>query len=229
MVYRYLVVSSLYSSTQPHGLDLNRATIIRTGIDTSILYVDKQIYKEASSILYSENIPYISSYPNASQHTFRKDKSKLTTRSLRSGRQCSMTKYSGRIYHHVLARFARIRIGSFFAVSANVFYITRQWNSMSIGLRDMLSELCQLNTDERWSQKRELVIAMTFYQPRKEPIDSALWARRFHNSMVENKTWEPLKEIIKDYVVRFEGTGPTGLIDSLKVIFNEEVGGLKVE
>ena len=54
MVYRYIVVSE--------PLDLNYEPSRRTGIDTAILYVNSQIYKEASNVLYTENRAYIGDY-----------------------------------------------------------------------------------------------------------------------------------------------------------------------
>lgn len=220
LVYRHLVVSP---HEHPSQLSLSQTSDYQTGIDTNILYVNKEIYAEASSILYSENNPIIEAamYP-ASQKVFRKDNVKLTTRSLRSGRQCSMTDFSGRIYPHVLARFARVKIASSFIVNETDSLVKPQWTMSNRFLQSIVSELCDHKYEGRGLQKRELVISMTFSG---KNVLSAVWARRFQK-FIDQNSWKPSEKTL-EYVVRLEGIGSAGLLDSLKEIFEGEMGGLK--
>lgn len=222
MVYRQLVISPQEHAFQ---LSLSRTSDYRTGIDTSILCVNKEIYAEASSILYSENSPIIqpSMFP-APPELFREDNVKLTTRSLRSGPQYSVTDFSGRIYRHVLARFARVKITSWFFVNTSDDFIQSQWIMSNSFLQSVISELCHHKHEWRCPQKRELVISIRFFGKIDNP---ATWARRFQRFKAR-ASWKISEETLEQ-VVRLEVMAPAGLLDSLKEIFKGEMDGLKVE
>lgn len=104
MIYRHLVIpdyGKLLSVTRPSSR--------RSQISTAILYVDRELYQEASAILYGYNILQINTnpYPN---EIIRMDEHVGGTRRLRNGRLSGSTTFTGIIYPHVLRRFRKIQL-----------------------------------------------------------------------------------------------------------------------
>jgi len=95
-------------SVDPHRLHFCLGCLRVTGITTSFLTVNKQIYAEALPFLY--NGPMLVPIRTYGCLPFRKDQDTRGSRSLRSGKQVSMTSFRGLIYPHVLARFRRLKI-----------------------------------------------------------------------------------------------------------------------
>ena len=102
IIYRYLV-------TPDHGepMSVTRPSSRRSQISTAILYVDREIYLEASAILYTYNTLQINFNHPAGQ-ILRKDEQVGGTRRLRNGRLSGSTKFTGIIYPHVLRRFNKV-------------------------------------------------------------------------------------------------------------------------
>ena len=84
----------------------------RFQIPTSILYVNHQIYAESSRVLYRTNVAKIrvSRRSTTVGEVLRADHGSVKMTGLRSGLAFTTSKYSGRIYPHVLLRFEEIKI-----------------------------------------------------------------------------------------------------------------------
>ena len=159
------------------------------------------------------------------------DKSILATRSLRSGRQCRMTKFSGRIYLHVLARFANITTNLHWHTCYDEIYMMRSWKASDATLQAILTGIARHMHDEDWPQKRVLTIYGPFSGNLSNPfvkvdaVGSARWIQKLPEFFAQMKTFETLKDIRKNYAVNFEGDCLNPLIEPLNKIIDGEPCG----
>ena len=164
MIYRWLVIRTIAVKDAAFIIRSSDERL-RRRIDTSVLYLNSQIYKEASCILYAENHLYIRLFEFAGQpvRILRVDKIKLMTRNIRNGRQVNMTKSSGRIYPHVLSRFAKATI----ELQCCPYHITISNWATGVGrLFKILKEMSQPVREASWSTIRELVIDVSLFPSR---------------------------------------------------------------
>ena len=141
MVYAYLLRSK-------NTINLNQSYILFSGlngVEINLFYVNRQMCKEATSLFYAmnsiiinTNISHLYRSTPVLHGIIRQDTASRTPRSLRHGRFITSTRHIGRLYPHVLARLASIRVNFYWpANKAN-------WPTSSHLLRSLLQALYQI-------------------------------------------------------------------------------------
>ena len=148
MVYRELLVGTDYRLY--HGL---KCPFRKPVFDTALLQVNRQLQKEASAILYTQNkiilhIDYCCydcwRRRSTKKALLRTDNSPGGLRKLRSGRTVDTMTAFGQVYPHVLARFTQLEIMLSWPTGSSPAY-PRAEDGCSIVLwilKDLLEAIC---------------------------------------------------------------------------------------